>query len=157
MNRIAIKEHIIHALKDKMGKVPYSITGEYPEKIESIAIIVSIANERPILGRTSGRISFDPITNIEKTLYVYMVTIGFTVYAPVDEEAVTICGNIRDIINTHRFTFIKQSIGIKKVFDVSGISTPTMRESGGRKTWAAQVTMEIQTSEIIESSLSTVG
>lgn len=154
MDRIKIKEHIIANLKDKLGSVPYSVTGEYPETIESTAIVVSIANERPILGRTSGRISFDYATNIEKTLYVYVVTISFTVYAPIDEEAVTVCGQIRDIINMHRFTFIKPSVGIKRVFDVSGLSTPTMRESGGRKTWAAQVAVDIQVSEIIESVLS---
>lgn len=155
MNRILIKEHIIRNLKDKLGNAPYSVTGDYPENIEPIAIVVSIVNERPIIGRATGRISFDCVTNVETTLYVYVVTIGFTVYAPVDEEAVTVCGLIRDIINQYRYTFTNNSAGISKAFDASAISTPTMREAGGRKTWSAQITFDIQVSETIESAMPT--
>lgn len=151
MDRVKIKEHIIRNLRDKIANQNYSITGEYPENTEAIAIVVSIAGERSVLGRVSGRISFDYATNTEKTLYVYMLTIGFTVYTPVDEEAVTICGQIRDIINMHRHTFINFDLGVNKVFDVGPVAAATMREQGGRKTWAAQVTFDLQVVETIES------
>ncbi|MDP3014263.1 MAG: hypothetical protein Q8M92_08490 [Candidatus Subteraquimicrobiales bacterium] len=152
MDRMAIKTHFIRKLKELTGN-QYSITGEFPEDVKDIAIVVSIINERQVTGYGTGRISYDFINDTEETLYISIFTIGITVYAPIDEEATNICGALQDIFKSKRHAFISLSPKITNVSDASSVSMPTMREHGTRKTWASQINIELTGSEIIKTEL----
>lgn len=150
MNRTRIKEHIITMLKTYYG-TGYTITGEYPENADNTAIVVSISGEKPILGKGAGRLSYDFITDKERTLYVTILNIAVTVYAAIDEEAASIAGDIQQSLRVSGNRYINREVGMTDLRDVSGVSVPAMVEKGKRKTWASGVGFNATITEIIET------
>lgn len=150
MDRTAIKAHIIRKLREFIGD-GYNITGDYSENINNVMVVVSINGEQQIVGRGSGRLSYDYITGEERTLYITNVGVQITVYAPIDEEAASVCGIAQRAIDEHRYELLNDDIGIKAVFDTTVVSPPVKREGGERKTWASSVGLTISVHEIIES------
>lgn len=150
MDRLRIKEHVIGVLKEKLPN-KHTITGEYPENLDTTAIVVSIIQEKPVLGRGTGRLSYDFIADVERTLYVTILTIGIRVLAAIDEEASSIAGGIQDVLRSIPLHFTSKELGIKSMTDVSGITPPTMVEPGKRKTWAVNLNFNLIITEIIET------
>lgn len=150
MNRLRIKEHVISVLRETYG-ARHSITGDYPEDVKAIAIVVSIVREQETVGRTTGRLSYNFVTNKEKTMYVTMLTMGITVYSPIDEEVSTICGEIQDSLRRYGRKYISKEHGVSSLHSISNISTPTMVADGKKKTWASTLNFNLTITEIIES------
>lgn len=151
MDRVKIKEHIIRTLKQSVGDVPYAITGDYPEHIKTIHVAVSIIGETPVMGEMSSLIGINEYTDQETRMYVYTVVIGITIYGPIDEETATIANQIRTAILEHKYNFLNHTIGITRIMGLGGLSAPALAESGGRKTWATRLSLNIQVTEIIQT------
>lgn len=150
MNRTAIKEHVITILKKTYGD-KHSITGDYPENIKNIAIVVSILGEREIVGRGQGRISYDYITGKEKTMYVSAITIGITVYSPIDEEAAAICGDIQSEMRSSYRDYISEERGVGQLRDISAVTSPSIVTGGHSKMWSSGISAVLIATEIIEA------
>ena len=153
MDRVKIKEHIIRNLKKIVGDVPYAITGDYPEMIKTIHVAVSIRGETPLLGEMSSLVDRDEYTEQETRMYVYNMSIGVTVYGPIDEETADIANQIRTAIQKNRNAFLNSDIGITRIMGMGGLSAPAMTEGGGRKTWATRMAVNIQVTEIIQTEI----
>ena len=151
MNRIKIKEHVIGAMKNMVNGIECSITGDYPQSSDVVAVVVAIINESPVVTGASGRIAYNFVTGIEKSMLVSILAIGISVYAPIDEESVSVCEVIKSALTSKKNMLLNSGLGINRVGEVSGISNPIMRESGERKTWLTQISINLTVTEIVES------
>jgi len=149
MNRVAITGHVASVLRENIPDV--HVAGEYSEGMQDTAIIIGIINERQVVGRGNGTLNYNFITNKETIMYVTMLTIGITSYAPIDAESMELSATVQRVINTKRGLFIQKSLNIHDIYECSPISVPSMRENGKHKTWATQVNVDLNITEVVET------
>lgn len=150
MDRVAIKAHIIKKLKEFTDGALH-ITGDYSENMDTVTVVVSILAEQEMVGRSAGRIGYDYLTDKHKVMYITNLSIGISVYSPIDEESSSICSNMRGILRERGHELINEAVNISAYRGVGDMASPQMVERGERKTWMSRVGVVLAIKEIIET------
>lgn len=150
MDRVAIKAHVINKLKEFTGGA-YHITGDYSENMDTVTVVVSIQSEQEIVGRSAGRIGYDYLTDKHIIMYITNLSIGVSVYSPIDEESSSICSNIRGILRERGHELVNEAVNVSAYRGVSDMASPQMMERGERKTWMSRVVVLLAIKEIVET------
>ena len=153
MDRVKIREYLINKLREYTDN-QYHMAGSYSENVPDIAVILEIINEVEVIGRGNGGfVSYDQATQIETVLYVTSLYISISVYTPLDEESLRICGELHEAILDNRYKIKDNSpesinTGIDRIVSITPPTLPNKREMGQRTSWLSTLQIEVEIKEL---------